>query len=116
VRPSTPSQRILAANRAFASYLVATNECENAEQVWQKVAAQSTDGSGILSLADYYVWSGRPDDALSVLSRVSNADDNGGAAGAGWPQSSTTAEIARRRRALSTSCSSTSSRASTVCC
>jgi Tfp pilus assembly protein PilF len=70
----------LAANRAFASYLVGTNECENAEQYWQKVAAQSTDGSGILSLADYYVWSGRPDDALRVLSGVSQADDNGGAA------------------------------------
>jgi tetratricopeptide (TPR) repeat protein len=70
----------LAANRTYASYLVATNACEDAEQYWQTVAAKATDGSGILSLADYYVWSGRPDDALRVLSAVSTNDDTGGAA------------------------------------
>jgi Tfp pilus assembly protein PilF len=68
------------ANRALAGYLVATNACEDAEKYWQAVAAKATDGSGILSLADYYVWSGRPDDALRVLSGVPTTEDHGGAA------------------------------------
>ena len=70
----------LAANRTYASYLVSTNECAEAEKYWQKVASKSPDQSGTLSLADYYVWSGRPDDALRVLSQVEPATDENGAA------------------------------------
>ena len=69
----------LEANKTYASYLVSTNDCADAEKYWQTVAAKSPDDSGYLSLADYYVWSGRPDDALRVLSKVA-AKDQGGAA------------------------------------
>ena len=57
----------LEANRILASYLVQTNQCDEAESYWLNVAAQSPDGSGTIALADYYVASGRPDDALRVL-------------------------------------------------
>jgi len=68
----------LAANRTYASYLVTTADCADAEKYWQAVAAKSPDDSGTLSLADYYVWSGRPDDALRVLAKVTH--DEGGSA------------------------------------
>jgi type IV pilus assembly protein PilF len=70
----------LEANKTYASYLVTTNDCADAEKYWQTVAAKSPDDSGYLSLADYYVWSGRPDDALRVLSKVSAKDQSGAAA------------------------------------
>ena len=69
----------LAANRTYASYLVTTEDCADAEKYWQMVAAKSPDDSGMLSLADYYVWSGRPDDALRVLAKVSSRDHSGAA-------------------------------------
>jgi tetratricopeptide (TPR) repeat protein len=57
----------LEANRLYAGYLVGTNQCEDAEPYWKNVATQSPDGSGALALADYYMFSGRSDDALRVL-------------------------------------------------
>jgi len=69
----------LAANRTYASYLVTTADCADAEKYWQTVAAKSPDDSGALSLADYYVWSGRPDDALRVLANVTPRDEGGAA-------------------------------------
>ena len=69
----------LAANRTYASYLVATNQCDDAEKYWQAVAAKSHDDSGVLSLADYYVWAGRSDDALRVLSELKSKDGGGAA-------------------------------------
>ena len=66
-----------AANRAYASYLVETNQCSDAEPYWKNLAAQSTDGSGALALADYYVLSGRPDDALQVLRPLTVQDGDG---------------------------------------
>ena len=66
-----------AANRAYASYLVETNQCSDAEPYWKNVAAQSTDGSGALALADYYVLSARPDDALRVLAPLVVQDRDG---------------------------------------
>jgi len=68
------------ANRAYASLLVATDRCEDAEPYWLKVAAKSADDSGTLSLADYYVFSGRPDDALRVLTPLLRGRDEGGGA------------------------------------
>jgi Tfp pilus assembly protein PilF len=70
----------LTANRMYASYLVETNFCADAEPYWQTVAAQSKDRSGSLALADYYVWSQRPADALRVLEPLAAADDPGGVA------------------------------------
>jgi Tfp pilus assembly protein PilF len=67
------------ANRTYASYLVTTEDCADAEKYWQMVAAKSPDDSGNLSLADYYVWSGRSDDALRVLAKVSSKDTGGAA-------------------------------------
>jgi len=61
------SPKDLAANRLYASYLNETDRCEDAEPYWLNVAAQSPDGSGVIALADYYMSSGRPDDALRVL-------------------------------------------------
>jgi len=57
----------LAANKLYASFLNETDRCEDAEPYWLNVAAQSPDGSGVIALADYYMSSGRPDDALRVL-------------------------------------------------
>jgi Tfp pilus assembly protein PilF len=72
----------LEANRMLASYLVQTNHCDEAEQHWLNVAAESPDASGTIALADYYVWSGRPDDALRVLEPLmAGRDDSGVAAG-----------------------------------
>jgi hypothetical protein len=51
-----------------------------------------------LSLADYYVWSGRPDDALASC-RVSQRTTAAAPPGAGWHRSYDAA-IARRRRAF----------------
>jgi Tfp pilus assembly protein PilF len=68
------------ANRAYGSYLVANEQCELAEPYWKRVAEASTDLSGTLSLADYYVYSGRQDDALRVLSAVPVERDGDGAA------------------------------------
>jgi Tfp pilus assembly protein PilF len=67
------------ANRTYASYLVTTDDCADAEQYWQVVAAKSGDESGMLSLADYYVWSGRTDDALRVLSQAPATPTHGSA-------------------------------------
>src|SRR5439155_17944581 len=68
------------ANRAYASLLVATDRCDDAEPYWLKVSRGSTDSSGTLSLADYYVYSSRPDDALRVLTPLTTERDEGGAA------------------------------------
>jgi tetratricopeptide (TPR) repeat protein len=70
----------LAANRAYASYLVGTDQCENAEQYWQKVAEQSEDPADTLALADYYVWMERSDAALGILKELMARGDEGGAA------------------------------------
>lgn len=70
----------LEANRAYGSYLVANDQCELAEPYWKRVAAASPDLSGTLSLADYYVYSGRQDDALKVLNAVPAERDGDGAA------------------------------------
>jgi Tfp pilus assembly protein PilF len=70
----------LEANRLYAEYLVTTSRCTDAEPYWKTVAAQSTDGSGALALADYYVWSGRPDAALRILEPLTRTRDEGGAA------------------------------------
>ena len=69
----------LDANRTYANYLATTTDCADAEKYWQMVAAKSPDDSGKLSLADYYVWSGRPEDALRVLANVSSKDEGGAA-------------------------------------
>ncbi|HEY7292712.1 MAG TPA: tetratricopeptide repeat protein [Vicinamibacterales bacterium] len=65
------------ANRAYASYLVGTDRCEDAESYWKKAAMESNDVEDWLSLADYYVWSSRPDDALKVLAEVGTRDTTG---------------------------------------
>ena len=70
----------LSANKTYASYLVASAHCVDAEPYWQNVAAGSTDGSGALALADYYVLSGRTDDALRVLEPVTKTRTQSGAA------------------------------------
>ena len=70
----------LTANRLYASYLVETNYCADAEPYWQTLAAESKDRSGSLALADYYVWIGRPDDALRVLEPLAAGPDRGGVA------------------------------------
>jgi tetratricopeptide (TPR) repeat protein len=67
------------ANRMYASYLEA-NQCGDASPYLQDVAAQTPDGSGGLALADYYVSSGRVDDALEVLQPLAMGADAGGAA------------------------------------
>jgi Tfp pilus assembly protein PilF len=69
----------VAANRTYASYLVGTERCDSAEAYWKKAAEQSNAMSDWLALADYYVWSGRTDDALGVLSKVSNREGGGAA-------------------------------------
>src|SRR5205085_6789975 len=68
------------ANRAYGSYLVSTDHCGDAEPYWRQVAQQSADVSGTLQLADYYVWSGRPDEALRVLQSVPVTRDGEGSA------------------------------------
>ena len=70
----------VSANRAYASYLVGTDECADAEPYWQKAASQSNDPADWLALADYYVWLGRSDDALRVLNDLMTKRDEGGAA------------------------------------
>lgn len=75
---SNPSD--VEANRAYGSYLVATDQCADAEPYWRKVADASADLSGTLSLADYYVWSGRPQEAVRVLNAVPQGNDGDGAA------------------------------------
>jgi tetratricopeptide (TPR) repeat protein len=70
----------LEANLLFASYLTETEQCLDAEPYWLNVAAQSPDSSGVLSLADYYMSSGRPDDALRVLEPLTSKPDDGGVA------------------------------------
>ena len=70
----------VSANRAYASYLVSTEYCENAEPYWKKAAAQSKDPADALALADYYVWLGRSDDALPVLKDLMANRDAGGEA------------------------------------
>jgi len=66
------------ANRAYATFLVESDKCEDAETYWQQVAANSTDTSGPIALADFYVWSHRPDAALRVLSEVPASRDGDG--------------------------------------
>jgi tetratricopeptide (TPR) repeat protein len=68
----------LDANLLFASYLTSTDQCVDAEPYWLNVAAESPDGSGVLSLADYYVSSGRPDDALRVLQPLTSRPKDSG--------------------------------------
>jgi Tfp pilus assembly protein PilF len=58
------------ANEALARHLVATGRCDDAEQYWSQLAARSTDGSGALALADFYVSQNRYDDALGALRSV----------------------------------------------
>jgi tetratricopeptide (TPR) repeat protein len=70
----------LLANRTYANYLVGTDKCEDAESYWLKAAAQSNDPSDVIALADYYVFIGRPDDALRVLKGVTDEQDPSGAA------------------------------------
>jgi predicted Zn-dependent protease len=70
----------LDANRAYATYLSSGKQCVAAEPYWKKVAAKSTDDSGSLALADYYVWSGRADEALKVLTPLAKTRDEGGRA------------------------------------
>jgi tetratricopeptide (TPR) repeat protein len=70
----------LDANLLFASYLTETEQCVDAEPYWLNVAAQSPDGSGVLSLADYYMSSGRPDDALRVLQPLTSSPKESGVA------------------------------------
>jgi Tfp pilus assembly protein PilF len=70
----------LAANQLYASYLVEADQCADAEPYWLNVAAESPDGSGALALADYYMFSGRPDDALRVLQPLTLERDEGGPA------------------------------------
>lgn len=59
------------ANEMLATYLVATDRCDDSEQYWKALAAQTTDGSGTLALADFYVSRGRSDEALKVLGQSS---------------------------------------------
>src|SRR5438132_452606 len=68
------------ANRAYASLLVATDRCDDAEPYWLKFSNKSTDASGKLSLADYYVYTDRSDDALQVLQPLTTERDEAGAA------------------------------------
>lgn len=58
------------ANEALARHLVDSGRCDDAEQYWSRVAAQSTDGTGVLALADFYVSQHRYDDALRVLTNA----------------------------------------------
>jgi tetratricopeptide (TPR) repeat protein len=67
----------LEASRLYGTYLVQSNQCQDAEQYWQNVVQQSSDESGPLALADYYVVSGRPKDALAVLNRLVAKDAAG---------------------------------------
>src|SRR5262249_22679067 len=66
------------ANRAYGTYLVESDRCEAAESYWQQVAANTADASGAVALADYYVWSNRPDAALRVLREVPASLDSDG--------------------------------------
>ena len=68
------------ANKAYASLLVATDRCDDAEPYWLKASRGAPDESGTLSLADYYVYASRPDDALRVLTPLTTERDEGGAA------------------------------------
>jgi Tfp pilus assembly protein PilF len=65
------------ANRAYANYLVGTDQCDNSEAFFKEAAARSNEVSDWLALADFYVWSKRPDDAMKVLSEVSARDSSG---------------------------------------
>lgn len=68
------------ANRSYGAYLVANERCELAEPYWKRAADGSSDLTGTLELADYYVYSGRADDALRVLNAVPAERDGEGAA------------------------------------
>jgi tetratricopeptide (TPR) repeat protein len=68
------------ANRAYALFLMATERGSSAEPHWKAVAAESTNASGKLELADYYLWSGRSRDALAVVEPLATHDVTGGAA------------------------------------
>src|SRR5262249_16291687 len=68
------------ANRAYAGLLVATDRCEDAEPYWKKVSDETADPTGSLSLADYYVYTERTDDALRVLTPLTTERDEGGEA------------------------------------
>ncbi len=65
------------ANEALARHLVAAGRCDAAEPYWTQLAAQSTDGSGALALADFYVSQHRYDDALRVLHSPQAAGQQG---------------------------------------
>lgn len=61
------------ANEALARHLVDAGRCDDAEAYWNRLAAQTTDGTGVIALADFYVSQQRYDDAIRVLQ---NAKDS----------------------------------------
>jgi len=65
------------ANRTYASYLVGTEQCDTSEAYFKEAAARSNQVSDWLALADFYVWSKRPDEALKVLNEIAARDASG---------------------------------------
>ena len=61
----------VAANRALATFYVASNRAAEAEPYLKKVADASDDPGAKLELADYYVSVRRNADALAVLEKLS---------------------------------------------
>jgi len=60
----------LLANRALATFCIASNRAPEAEPYFKKIAEVSGTADAKLSLADYYVRTRRPADAVSVLEEL----------------------------------------------
>ena len=64
----------LLANRSLAVFYAVTNRAAEAEPYLKTIAAITTDGSGALALADYYLAMGRLADARQVIDGLSAND------------------------------------------
>jgi len=73
----TTDENDVVANRAYGRYLQTTAQCDDAEAYLKRAAEHSRELPDTLSLADFYVKSGRTDDALRVLKAKETADPNG---------------------------------------
>ena len=105
----------LDANRTYASYLVTSADCADAEKYWQRVAAKSPDDSGNLRSRTTMSGADGPK-TRCVCWRRCRPETRAGRPRCGSRPSSTIAATSRRRRRWSTSCSRRTRPASTDCC
>jgi len=65
----------LGANRALGVFYIASGRAKDAEPYFEAIAKAKPSTAASLSMADYYLYMQRPDDARKILSALATTDD-----------------------------------------